>query len=445
MPKRIFFIVLLIIAFFISAASARAQVLERMLPNGIKVIVVEDRKAPIATLQIWYRVGAMDEDSSLAGISHLLEHMMFKGTGKTGPSEFSRTIQKNGGTDNAFTSRDYTMYFETLSSDRLWLAVELEADRMQNLLLAEKEVLSERDVVMEERRLRYDDDPQSSLYEEVMAAAFKVHPYGFPIIGWMSTLSNITPEALRRHYREHYSPANAFIVVAGDVEPEEAVKLIGKHFGGIKKPAAAGKRIPPQEPPQSGQRRVYLRKEAELPYVLGVYHAPNLLDPDGFALEVLSAILSEGKSARLYRSLVYEKRVALSAFADYNPLSRAPFVFDVGGTPAPGHTAQELEEAIYAEVEAIKQDPPDEFELQKAKNQLEASFLMGQDSLFYQAYLTGQFEMLGDWRLKERYVEGIRKVTAEDVSRAAKKYLNEDNRTMGILIPIKKEAEEGEK
>lgn len=412
------------------------KVTEHTYKNGLKLIVSEDHKAPLAVFQVWYRVGSRNEDSAYAGISHMLEHMMFKGTKKYGPSEFARIIQREGGTPNAYTSMDHTTYFEILASDRLPVAAQLEADRMQNLLLDPGQFASERDVVREERRMRFDDDPQTALYEEVIAAAFTAHPYHWPVIGWASTIDDYSVQALRKHYEEYYSPDNAFIIIAGDVTPETAIEMIGRYFGDIK-PRPRFTRPIPYEPAQHGERRVYLKKEAELPFLLSVYHVPDLPDADSYALEVLSSILSSGKSSRLYSSLVYEKHIALEAFAGYTPTDLSPFVFSTGGTPAAGHTAGELEAAINAEIDKLKAAQPGDFELQKAKNQIEASFIMGQDSLSFQAQILGNFELLGDWRLKDAYLQGIGNVTAADVSRVAEKYLTPDNSTVGVLIPVK--------
>jgi zinc protease len=410
---------------------------EEVLENGLKLIIAEDHKSPIAVFQIWYRVGSGDEDSGKAGISHLLEHMMFKGTPKFGSKILSKTVQRYGGTDNAFTSKDYTAYFQTLPSDRIDLSVEFESDRMRNLILDPQETLSERNVVMEERRLRYEDNPQNMLYEEAVASAFKVHPYRRPVIGWMSSLGNIRHENLLEHYRTYYSPGNAFIVVVGDIEPNETIKKIKAAFSGIE--AAEPSWFPaPEEPLQKGERRVYLKREAELPYILALYHVPSFLDEDSCALEVLAMVLSGGKSSRLYKSLVYNDKIAINAFAEYTGIMKFPYLFILGGTAAPGSTSDEVERALYAEVDAVKKMGPSDFELNKAKNQIEADFIMSQDSLFYQAMLLGRFEILGDWKLKDRYIEGIRKVTADDVMRVANKYLQKDNRTVGVLIPEKK-------
>jgi len=426
----------------LAAASAGAQISERTLDNGLKVIVVEDHKVPLATFQVWYRVGARNEPARRTGISHLLEHMMFKGTPKYGSKVFSKLVQKNGGMDNGYTTRDYTTYFQILSSDRIALSVELEADRMQNLTLDPKEVNAERNVVLEERRMRYEDDPQNALFEEVMAAAFKAHPYGNPVIGWKSDLEAITREDLLGYYRSYYAPDNAFILVAGDVDPGEVLRNVEEHFGGI--PKGSGREaVSSVEPRQRGERRVYLRKEAQLPYVLVFYHAPNFPHRDSYALDVLAGILS-GKSGRLYQNVVYTKKLALEAYGEYDNFSLDPLGFFLGATAAPGADIGDVEEALYKEVESLVSSAPSAEEIQKAKNQVEASFIMSQDSLYMQARLTGMFEMLGGWRLKEDYVAGIRSVTAEEVQKVAKEYFGQDNRTVGILLPESAGGQESE-
>ncbi|MBA3060869.1 MAG: insulinase family protein [Nitrospirae bacterium] len=417
--------------------SLSAGVNEYKLDNGLKVLVIEDHKAPLTTFQIWYRVGSRDEPAGKSGISHLLEHMMFKGTPKYSSKAFSKMVKRKGGVDNAFTTKDYTMYYQTLASDRIDISIELEADRMQNLILDPKEVIAERNVVMEERRMRYDDDPQNSLYEEVIAAAFKSHSYHWPVIGWMSDISSIERSDLLSHYRAYYSPDNAVIAVSGDVQADEIIKKIKASFGSIP-PASSRTVVTSKETEQKGERRISLKREAELPYIITVYHTPSFPHPDSYALEVLGMILSGGKSSRLYRSIVYEKKLAIGASADYSGFNKDPYLFLFDATAAPGKDIKDVENALYAEIEKIKKELPSEREVQKAKNQIEASFVMGQDSIYYQAQIAGMFEMLGSWNLKEQYLENIRKTTPEDVSRVAKKYLHEDNRTVGILIPIKK-------
>jgi len=417
--------------------TASSGIREYRLDNGLKVLVIEDHKAPLATFQIWYRVGSRNEPIGKSGISHLLEHMMFKGTPKYGSKEFSRMVKRKGGSDNAHTTKDYTMYHQTLASDRIDISIELEADRMQNLILDPKEVIAERNVVMEERRMRYDDDPQSSLYEEVMAAAFKSHPYQWPVIGWMPDILSIERENLYNHYKAYYSPDNAVIVVSGDVNAEDIFRKVKTAFGDI--PAASGRMmVTSKEGEQKGERRVTLKREAELPYIIMVYHTSGFPHPDSYALEVLGTILAGGKSSRLYKSIVYEKKLAIGASADYSGFNSDPYLFFFDATVAPGKDIKDVESALYAEIEKIKKEPPSEMEVQKAKNQVEASFVMGQDSIYYQAQVAGMFEMLGGWRLKNEYMENLKKVKPEDLTRVANKYLTEDNRTVGILVPIKK-------
>ncbi len=431
-------LVLLLAFILIIPLSANADTREYNLDNGLKVLVVEDHKAPLAIFQIWYRVGSRNEPMGKSGLSHLLEHMMFKGTPKSGSKEFSKVVQKNGGVDNGFTTKDYTMYYQSLASDRIGISIELEADRMKNLIIDPKEVLAERSVVMEERRMRYDDDPQNSLHEEVMAAAYKSHPYHWPVIGWMSDIASIERNDLYNHYMAYYSPDNAVIVVSGDIKADEIIQEIKAAFGKI--PAVPDRRtVTSKEDEQKGERRISLKREAELPYVIGAYHTPSFPDKDSYALEVLGTVLSGGKSSRVYKTIVHEKKLALSAYADYSGLSKDPYLFMFGATAAPGKDIRDVENSLYEEIEKIKKEPPAEHEVQKAKNQIEAAFIMGQDSIYFQAELAGMFEMIGGWKLKEQYLEGIRKVKPEDVSRVAKKYLVENNRTVGVLIPTKPE------
>ena len=413
------------------------KVTEKVLPNGLKVLLREEHKAPVATFQIWYKVGSRNERLGKTGMSHLLEHMMFKGTKKYGPKTFSQTVQRNGGNDNAFTSRDYTAYFENFAADRIALSLELESDRMQNLLLEPKEFLSERDVVKEERRMRYEDDPVNTMVEQMMAVAFSAHPYQWPVIGWMADINSITRDDLYNHYRNYYVPNNATIVVAGDFDTKTLLPLIEKYFSPIPRGPEVPK-VTAVEPKHLGERRVIVKKQAELPAVFAGYNVPTLKHADSYALEVLQGILSSGKSSRLYKALVYEKQIALYAGGDYDNVAADPSLFYVYAGVMPGKTVEEVERALYAEIDAIKNEPVTDEELQKAKNQLEASFIMGQDSIFYQAMLLGQFETVANWRLLEKYVDNVRAVTREDVQRVVKEYFSEDNRTVGILIPVKK-------
>jgi zinc protease len=433
----VLFFLLLSFSLFLpfSEAGLRETVFETILPNGLKVLFLENHKAPLITFHVWYRVGSRNEEWGKTGLSHMLEHMMFKGTEKVGPEEFSRIIQENGGNDNAFTSRDYTAYFENLSADRVQIAIDLESDRMKNLILREEDFRTERMVVMEERRLRTEDNPQAYLQEQLEAAAFQIQPYHWPIIGWMEDISRFTLDDLKSYYRTYYNPINALLVVVGDFKKEDLLSSIEKAFGSYPKGT-----IPDQEkdkdPPQDGERRIFVKKEAQLPSIVMGYHVPNLREPDSYVLEVISVVLSGGKSSRLYQSLVREKRLVLSADADHSLLSRDPSLFYLSADLLPGKEVADVEKALDQEIEKLHKERVGERELEKAKNQLEASFIFSQDSTFYQAMLLARHEISLDWRTIDDYLPSIRKVSPEDIQRVAKQYLIPDNRTVGILIPL---------
>ncbi len=436
--RRIVTFLFLVSFFFltsISEAGLKENVFETALPNGLKVILLENHKAPLVTFQVWYRVGSRNESWGKTGLSHMLEHMMFKGTAKVGPEEFSRIVQENGGNDNAFTSRDYTAYFENMSTDRVQIPIDLESDRMHNLLLREEDFRTERMVVMEERRLRTEDNPQANLQEHVEATAFLTSPYHWPTIGWKEDIERFTLDDLKAYYKIYYNSVNAFLVVVGDFKREELLPKIEKAFGSITKGVA-----PNQErdvdPIQIGERRVFAKKEAQLPYMVTGYHVPNLREPDSYALEVAAALLSAGKSSRLYQSLVREKRLVLSVDADHSLLSRDPSLFYLSAEILPGKEVAEVEKALDQEIERLTKEPVGAHELEKTKNQLEASFIFSQDSLFSQAMLLAQHEIALTWRAVDDYLPSIRKVSPEDIQRVVKKYLIPDNRTVGILIPL---------
>jgi zinc protease len=416
--------------------AGRLTVQEFTLANGLTVLLVEEHKAPVITVQIWYKVGSRNEVMGRAGLSHMLEHMMFKGTPKYGKGEFSKIIEKNGGNDNAFTSQDYTAYFENLAADKLELALEMEADRMKGLLLDDKEFQLEREVVKEERRLRVEDDPMAYLVEQMYAQAFMVHPYHWPIIGWFTDLNAMTREDLKAYYEKYYVPNNATLVIVGDFKAETALPLIKKHFEGIPQ----GSLPPPLsivEPEQKGERRIAVKREAQLPFLYFGYKVPNFKSPDVHALAVLENILSTGKSARLYDALVYRKKQALQVGAGYNELAADPEFFTFYAMVRPDVKVADVEKAVLAEIGRLKKEPPTETELQKAKNQVEARYLFEQDSVFRQAMLLGTAETVGaGWQYIADYVAKLRDVTKEDITRVARIYLSEDTRTVGILIPL---------
>jgi zinc protease len=435
--KRVILILLLSFILFVSISEAglKENVFETVLPSGLKVILLENHKAPVVIFQVWYRVGSRNEAWGRTGLSHMLEHMMFKGTEKVGPEDFSRIIQENGGNDNAFTSRDYTAYFENLSSDRVQVSIDLESDRMQNLLLREQDFRTERMVVMEERRMRTDDNPQAVLIEQIMAAAFEIQPYHWPIIGWMEDIAHFTLEDLKTYYKTYYNPINAFLVVVGDFKKEELLPKIEKAFGSYQKGVAPNQEKN-KDPTQIGERRIFVKKEAQLPFLVMGYHVPNLREQDSYVLEVIATILSGGKSSRLHQSLVREKRLVLSADADHSLISRDPNLFTLSADLLPGKEATEVERAFDQEIDRLQRERVGVQELEKARNQIEASFIFGQDSIFYQAMLLAQEEIALTWKAIDDYLPSIRKVTPEDIQRVARKYLIPDNRTVGVLIPL---------
>jgi zinc protease len=413
------------------------RVTETNLPNGLKVLLVEEPKAPVVTVQIWYKAGARNEALGKGGLAHMMEHMMFKGTPKTGPKQFSIIVQRNGGQDNAHTARDAAAYYEDFAADRVNLALELEADRMVNVLFEEKEFLPERDVVYEERRLRIEDQPAVTLGEIMRAVAFLAHPYGRPTIGWPSEIKGWTLQDAMQFYKTYYAPNTATLIVAGDIKKDDVLKKVTDVFGPIPRGPAPPPQVVPEEPVQIGERRVFVRKEAELPILFAVHHVPNLTHPDSSALRVLAYILGGGESARLHQKVVYEQQLASYAGADYNPVFKDPFLFGFSAGPLPGKTAEEVERAVFAEVERVQKEPVTDRELQKAKNQIEAEFVFAQDSVSTLANLLGEYESAASWKLLTTYLDGIRKVTAADVQRVAQQYLIPDNRTVAILVPTK--------
>ncbi len=419
---------------------------ERVLDNGLKVVVQEDHRAPVVVSQVWYRVGSSYEQEGTTGLSHVLEHMMFQGTQRHGAGELSRIIAENGGEENAFTGADYTAYFQKLERSRYPVSLELEADRMQGLVLSQKEFDKEIKVVMEERRLRTEDDPKSLLYETAMAMAFQTSPYRNPVIGWMSDLQHMSTADLRRWYEQWYLPGNAILVVAGDVQPQEVFKAAEQHFGPLPKRDLVPVK-PRPEVAQSGLRRVNLRTVARLPYLLLAYKVPVLKnaveDParvreaEIYALEVLAGVLDGGASARLSRYLVRERRIAATAGAHYDPHDRLESLFVFDGVPAEGKRISDVEEALRAEVAKLREQLVAPEELRRIKTQVIANEVYQRDSVFYQAMQIGLLESVGlPWRLKDQYVDRIKAVTAEQVREVARKYLIDDRLTVATLEPL---------
>ncbi len=433
---HISFWLLTISALAVSVQAAAAEPHEYLLSNGMKVLLVEMPKAPVATVQVWYKVGSRNEVMGRAGLSHMLEHMMFKGTAKYPKGSFSRLIRKNGGMDNAFTSQDFTAYFENLAADRVQLALEMEADRMQGLILDQNELKTEREVVKEERRLRTEDDPQGALVEALFAQAYLSHPYHWPVIGWFGDLDAMTLDDLQRHYDTYYSPNNATLIVVGDIKAEQLLPTIKHLFEPIPR-GPEPKPVATMEAEQKGERRFLLKREAQVPFVMMGYRVPNYTSEDSYALDVLESILSHGKSSRLYQSLVYDQKLSLAVGAEYGLMQTDPGLFYFYALVSPGQKVEVVEEALHKEIKRLQSEAPTEQELQRAKNQVEAARIFEQDSNFRHAMLLGQAESVGaGWRKVDQFLERIRAVTAKDVQRVAGQYLLEDSRTVGSLIPV---------
>lgn len=412
---------------------------EYKLANGLRVIVKEDRRAPTAVHMVWYHAGSMDEHNGTTGVAHLLEHMMFKGTPSIGPGEFSRIVAAAGGRDNAFTSKDYTAYFQQVPKQKLAQMMRLEADRMRHLSLDPKEYAQEIKVVMEERRLRTDDQPQARLFEQLTATAFQAHPYRVPVIGWMNDLENMTVRDARAWYERWYAPNNAFVVIVGDVDHREVFQLAEKHYGPIR-PRALPERKPQTEPPQDGIRRLTLKAPAELPVIAMAYKTPVLRDvekdTEPYALQMLAAVLDGHDAARFTRGLVREQRLAVSASASYDAVSRGPGLFYLVGSPSEGKTRAELEAGFRTELARIASEGVAAEELARARAQLIASQTYKLDSMFAQAMEIGQLETAGIHHAADkRILEKLQAVTAEQVRDVAKKYFQDEQLTVAELDP----------
>lgn len=469
----------------IFADSLKLDVKEYVLKNGLKLLMLEKHDVPIVCVRINYKVGSVDERPGITGVSHLFEHMMFKGTKMFGTKDyaaekplldredelvmkismekgkeetadrkkiealekeleevrkkirdlvvkdevFSLYLRHGASGLNAATSNDGTYYFCDLPANKLELWAFIESDRMKNLVL--REFYSERDVVMEERRLRTENNPMGLLMEQLNAVTFIAHPYRWPTIGWRSDIQNITKAETGEYFKRYYAPNNAVIVMVGDFDPDDAIKLVEKYFSDI-----PGQPAPPKvktvEPEQKGERRVEVEFESN-PYIAISYHIPAIGHPDLYALDVVSSLLSDGRTARLYKSLVEDKRIAVMAHA-YNGIGKYPDTFTFIAVPRAPYTVEEVESAFYEEIEKLKRAPPTDWELQKIKNQLEADFIRGLNSASGLANEIGHFEVLSDWRYINTFMDKLAQVTAEDVMRVVNKYLKKSNRTVAILV-----------
>ena len=419
-----------------------AEVIETRLSNGLQVLLKEVHSAPVASTWIWYRVGSRNEVEGATGLSHWVEHMLFKGSSRFPKGAIMRAVNRHGGYLNAMTSYDFTAYYETLPAAQAELALQIEADRMTTALFDHQEVEAERTVIIAERE-GSENEPRYVLSEELVAAAFRVHPYHHQPVGWKADLRAITREQLYDHYRRHYGPNNAVLIVVGDVDAQEHLALIERYFGGIA-PVEPLAPVAREEPPQRGERRVTVRMPGSAPIVRISYHTPPVAHPDYVPLVVMDAVLSGGKamfafgdsparSARLYRALV-ETELASSASSNYHP-SLDPFLFSLGATVRDGRTPTEVEAALLAEMARLQEEPVEERELRVAIRQTQAQFAYNSESASDQALAMGFLEMVDDHHRMDGLLGELAAVTPEDVLRVARAYLGEDNRVVGWFVP----------
>ncbi len=422
-----------------AAPAALANPFETTLANGLRVIVKEDHRAPTVVHMVWYRAGSIDEKDGWSGVAHALEHLMFKGTKNLRSGEFNKRVAEAGGRDNAFTSHDYTAYFQIVPKGALPEMMKLEADRMGNLVLDAKEFASEIKVVMEERRLRTDDNPQALVHEALSSAMYQAHPYRRPVIGWMDDLEHMTVQDARDWYRQWYAPNNAYVVVVGDVDHREVFRLAQKLYG-AQRPHALPERKPQNEPEQAGIRRVSVKAPAKLPYLAMSWKAPKLRDVrndrEPYALEVLASVLDGHDASRFARNLVRGSRIAQSAGAGYDATLRGEASFTLDGQPAEGRSVADLEAALRAEIRRIQDEGVSAEELARVKTQTVAAQTYKRDSLMAQAMEIGGIEAAGyNWRDIDTLLEKIRSVTAEEVQAVARKYFKDDTLTVAVLDP----------
>lgn len=442
--KRLIPLLLLLGATWLGTAQAQSRAQQYTLANGMTLIVQPDRRAPTAVHMVWLRVGSMDEVDGTSGVAHVLEHMLFKGTKTLKAGEFSRRVAALGGRENAFTSLDYTGYFQQIPAQRLEDVMKLEADRFANNRWVDAEFVKEIEVVKEERRLRTEDNPRSLLYESLLATAYTASPYRRPIIGWMNDLDHLTPEDARAFYRRWYVPANAVVVVVGDVDPAQVKRLADRYYAPI--PArAVPTRKPREEPLQAGARRVDVKAPAEQAYVSLAFKVPGLRslltpteqDDDALALTVLAAVLDGYSGARLDRALTQgTDRVADSAGASNGLLGRGPQMFILDGVPAPGKTAAQVEAALREQVARIAREGVSAAELERVKTQWVASEVYKRDSLFNQARELGTYWVLGlPLDSSDRLLTRLRAITAAQVQSVAARYFGDDQLTVATLLP----------
>lgn len=416
------------------------EVHEYHLKNGLTVLVKEDHRAPVVISELWYKVGSSYEPNGITGISHALEHMMFRGTKKFGPGVLEKIVSENGGEQNAFTDLDFTAYYQKFSADKLAISFELEADRMQNLLLRPQDFLKEIQVVMEERRMRVDDNPQEILLERLNATAFVTSPYHHPVIGWKNDLQNMSVDDLRKWYQTWYAPNNAIVVVVGDVKSNQVYQLAQTYFSNLK-PLSLPKIKSEKNIPPLGEKRLIIRTPAQLPWLVMAYPVPvikkDINNPDPYALDLIAALLSGGNSARFAKNLIRNQQIAADANAFYNPISRLNDLFLLQATPTPGHSLTELESSLSKQIKLLQNFSVNSEELMRAKTQIAADKIYREDSITMEAYELGSLAAVNlPWQLGRDYLKHINAITPHQIQTIANKYLQPSYATIAYLFPL---------
>ncbi|ATX80917.1 zinc protease [Mariprofundus ferrinatatus] len=420
-------------------ASEAAQLQETSFKNGVKLIVEEDHSAPVAMVQIWLKVGGRDELPGKTGLAHVFEHMMFKGSKKLGPGEFSKRISAMGGNDNAFTSTDFTAYFETVPSERVNEVLEMEAERFANLKLRDEDFQKEIRVIMEERRMRTEDDPNSRMFEELSAASLRLHPYRNPVIGWMQDLEKLTIEDVKSFYEKHYVPGNVIVVVVGDVDFGQMKETVSRTFGRMQaRPALA--RFNPVEPQPFGPKRIQVKLPAQLPMLAVTVPVPVWKpaenDREAAALALATQILAGGRAARLTREIVDEQRKAFGAGAGYDAHGMGLDLWYAYGMLGPDQSAEAFEKSLWALLDEMGMKEVDEKRLNAAKRNIIAANVFAQDSLYLRAKDIGRMEVVGIGASnRDRWIEAVREVTAADIKNTVGRWLKRERSTTGILVP----------
>jgi predicted Zn-dependent peptidase len=420
-------------------AEFQLNVKEQRLENGLTLLMLENHTAPVITYYTFYKVGARNERLDNSGVSHFFEHMMFNGAKKYGPKMFDQTLEAKGGRNNAYTSQNFTAYYEDFPTDALELVLDLESDRMANLDLNEENVRSESGVVSEERLVGVDNDNEGVMYEELMATAYVAHAYGSPVIGWMESIKHFNREDCQEYFHTYYAPNNAVVAMVGDVQPEAALSLAQKYLGPLKS-GPTPPPVPRYEPEQRGAKRVFIEREAEHEHLMRGYHVGDKDSPDRYTLEVIQFLLTTGESCRMHQTLVNDLQVALYLYGGFE-WGLDPSLFYYYVAVAPGTSHEKAEHAFDSVLTALSTSGPTPQELQKAKNGLTANFYKNFKTNNGTAHELARFQTLyGDWKSLYGYVPGIEAVTAEQVKEVMAKYFVPKNSTTVVLVPKEGES-----